>query len=85
MDKINDIDGINKYFCSECEHFHIRKYKYKFDKFGKTIKTKDTPFFNHKEFAYKLTSSELFNKQFGKSMENYTIKSHKKTKGSNKR
>ncbi len=85
MDKITDLEGIKKYFCTECEHFHIRKYKYIVNEFGKRIKTKDTPFFNHKEFAYKLTTSELFKRQFQHSCEHYTIKKHKETKGSNKR
>ena len=85
MDKITDLEGIKKYYCTECKRFHIRKYRYKIDKYGKRIKTKDTPFFNHKEFAMKLTSSELFNRQFSKSCESYSIKGHKKTKGSNKR
>lgn len=84
MDKLNNLEGIRKYYCSKCEYFHIKKYKYKFDKFGKRVKTKDTPFFNHKEFAYKLTPSEIFKKQFGKSVENYSIKEHKKMKGSRK-
>jgi len=84
MDKLNSLEGIKKYYCIECEHFHIRKYLYKFNKLGKRIKTKDTPFFNCKEFAYKLTSTEIYNKQFGKSMENYSIKDHKKMKGSRK-
>jgi len=85
MDKITDLERIKKYYCSECERFHIRKYKYVIDKFGKRIKTKDTPFFNHKEFAYKLIPSELFNLQFNRSYKRYNIKEHKKTKGSNKR
>lgn len=84
MNKLNSLEGIKKYFCSECKHFHIRKYRYKIDKFGKRIKTKDTPFFNHKEFANKLSRSELFNRQFSRSCETYQIKKHKKSKGSNK-
>ena len=85
LDKLNSIEGISKYFCSECNHFHIRKYRYKINKLGHRIKTKDTPFFNHKEFAYKLTSSELWKRQFGRSCELYSIKEHKKAIGSNKR
>lgn len=85
MNKLNNIEGINKYFCSECNHFHIRKYRYKIDKNGNRIKTKDTPFFRHKEFAHKLTQSELFNKQFSRSCELYSIKEHKKSSGSKKR
>ena len=84
MDKITDLIGINRYWCSECEHFHIRKYKYIINEFGKRIKTKNTPFFNHKEFAIKLTSTEIFNMKFRKSTESYSIKSHKKTLGSMK-
>jgi hypothetical protein len=79
MDKINSIDGINKYYCSECLKYHIRKYRYKINKLGNSIKTKDTPFFNHKHFANKLTPSELFNRQFKANWNNYSIKSHKKT------
>lgn len=85
MNKLESIDGISKYYCSECHRFHIRKYKYKIDKFGKRVKTKDTPFFNHKRYAYQLTQSELFNKQFKRSCELYSIKNHKKTNGSKKR
>ena len=85
MDKITDLTDVKKYFCTECKHFHIRKYKYIVDKKGKRIKTKDTPFFNHKEFAMKLTTSELWNRQFGRSCELYSIKGHKETKGSSKR
>jgi len=84
MDKITDLTGINRYYCSECEHNHIRKYKYIINKFGKRIKTKNTPFFNHKEYAFKLTSTELFNMKFRKSTEKYSIKGHKKTIGSMK-
>lgn len=84
MDKITDLEGIKKYFCSECNRFHIRKYRYKFNQNNERIKTKDTPFFNHKEFANKLTSSELWKRQFNRSCETYTIKKHKKMKGSRK-
>lgn len=85
LDKITDLEGIKKYFCTECKHFHIRKYKYIVNEFGKRIKTKDTPFFNHKEFAMKLTQSELWKRQMNRSCETYSIKKHKETKGSNKR
>jgi len=84
MDKLTDLKGINKYYCSECEHNHIRKYKYIINKFNKRVKTKDTPFFNHREYAFKLTSTEIFNMKFRKSTEKYSIKSHKKTLGSMK-
>ena len=84
MDKITDLTGINRYYCSECEHNHIRKYKYIINKFGKRIKTKNTLFFNHKEYAFKLTSTELFNMKFRKSTEKYSIIGHKKTIGSMK-
>jgi len=84
MDKINDLKGFNRYFCSECKHFHIRKYKYKIDENGARIKTKDTPFFNHKEFAWKLTDSEIWQMKMSKSLSTYSIKSHKKTVGSRK-
>lgn len=84
MDKLTDLTGINKYWCNECKYFHIRKYKYIINKNGKRIKTKNTPFFNHKEFAYKLTSTEIFNMKFNKSVEKYSIKGHKKTLGSMK-
>jgi len=85
MDKIDNLEGINKYYCSEHKKFHIRKFKYKFNKEGLRIKTRDTPFFNCKKFAYKLTSSELFNLQFKRSYQLYTIKKHKESNGSNKR
>ena len=84
MNKLNSLEGINKYYCCQCEHFHIRKYKYKINKFDMRVKTKDTPFFRCKEFAYKLSQYDLFKKQLGKSVENYSIKSHKKMKGSRK-
>ena len=84
MDKIIDFTEIKKYWCSQCEHFHIKKYKYIINKFGVRIKTKNTPFFNHREFAYKLTSTEIFNMKFRKSTESYSIKGHKKTVGSMK-
>ena len=84
MDKLTDLIDINRYYCSKCEHFHIRKYKYIINEFGRRIKTKDTPFFNHKEFAYKLTSTEIFNMKFNKSIQKYIIKEHQKTVGSMK-
>jgi len=84
MKKIIDFKGIKKYYCSNCKHFHIKKYKLKLNEFNERIKTKDTPFFNHQEFGYKLSSTEVFNLRFGKSMENYSIKAHKKTRGSRK-
>ena len=84
MDKLENLENVKKYYCSECGHFHIRKYRYKFNKLEKRIKTKDTPFFNHKDNAFKLSQYELFKKQLGKSVENYSIKEHKKMKGSRK-
>ena len=84
MDKITKLEGIKKYYCIECEHYHIRKYKYKINKEGKRIKTKDTPFFNHKEYAIKLSKSEIFNRQFKKNWKNYNIKSHKESYNSGK-
>jgi len=85
MDKIDNLEGINKYYCSECKKFHIRKFRYKFNKDGLRIKTRDTPFFNHKKFAMKLTPSELWNRQMKRSCELYSIKAHKKSSGSTKR
>jgi len=84
MDKIIDFTEIKIYWCSQCEHFHIRKYKYIINEFGIRIKTKNTPFFNHRQFAYKLTSTELFNLKFNKSFNKYSFNAHKKTKGSMK-
>lgn len=84
MDKINDLKGFNNYYCSECEHTHIRKYKYKIDENGMRIKTKDTPFFNHKEYAWEITASELWQTKMSKSFETYSIKKHKKATGSSK-
>ena len=84
MDKLTSLKGINKYFCIECEHSHIRKYKYIINKNGKRIKSKDTPFFNCKEHAYQLTATEKFNIQFNKSVENYSFKKHQKSIGSMK-
>lgn len=84
MKKLTSFKGINKYFCINCNHFHIRKYKYKLNKHNERIKTKDTPFFNHQEFGYKLSSTEMFNLQMNRSLDNYSIKAHKKTRGSRK-
>lgn len=84
MKKIIDFRGIIKYFCINCKHFHIRKYGYKLNDSNERIKTKDTPFFNHQEFGYKLSSSERFNLQMNRSLNNYSIKAHKLTRGSRK-
>lgn len=88
MNKIIDLTGINKYFCSLCNIFHVRKYKQKIimdENFKEQIiKTKDTPFFNHQEFAHKLTSSELWKLQFRRSLQNYSIESHKESYKSKK-
>jgi len=84
MDKLNNLTGINKYWCVECNHFHIRKYKFIINEYGKRIKTKNTPFFNHSNYAFKLTNTELFNMKFNKSMKSYSIKKHTETKGSRK-
>lgn len=82
MDKLVNIKDIKRYYCSQCKHFHIRKYKYKVNTFGVKTKTKDTPFFNHKEFACKLTNTEKFKKGIKGSFSKYSIKSHKKSIGS---
>ena len=84
MDKLTDFIEIKKYYCSQCGHFHVRKYKYIINEFGIRIKTKNVPFFNHREFAFKLTATEIFNMKFNKSMEKYSLKGHKKTFGSMK-
>lgn len=84
MDKLTNLREVKRYYCSECNHFHIRKYKYKINDYGIRIKTKDTPFFNHKEFAHKLTDTELFKKGFKRSFMKYSIKSHKQIIGSKK-
>ena len=84
MEKIIDFIGINKYYSSKHNRFHIRKFKYKIDKNNNRIKTKDTPFYNCQEFAYKLSSSELWNKAFKTSCELYKLESHKKSVGSKK-
>jgi len=84
MDKLTDLKEVKRYWCSECEHFHIRKHKFIINEFGIRIKTKDTPFFNHKEYAFKLTTTEIFNMKFRKSTESYSIKKHKETTGSRK-
>jgi len=49
------------------------------------IKLPESKFTLHKEFAFKLTSSELWKLQFNRSCQSYTIKKHKKSIGSNKR
>lgn len=84
MDKIDNLKGINRYFCSKCNHFHIRKYKYKIDLDGNKIKTKDTPFFRCENYAVKLTDSKLFKIGISKSFEKYSVKEHKKAYGSRK-
>lgn len=84
MKKLDDLKGIQKYFCSKCQHFHLRRYKNKIGMNGKIIKTKETPFFNHKEFAYQLSSTEQFRNSFKKNWNNYSIKQHQKYRGSMK-
>jgi len=79
MNKITDLKGISKYYCSECKHFHIRKYKYIINNENIRIKTENTPFFKHKEFAHKLSSTELWKLQFKRSWNSYDIKKHKKS------
>ena len=70
----------------DINHISIRtqRYKYIFNEFNQRIKTKNTPFFNHKEFAFKLTATEIWHRKMSKSLENYSVKSHKKTLGSKK-
>jgi len=84
MDKITNLDDIKTYYCSKHNRFHIKKFKYKIDKNNNRIKTKDTPFYNCQEFAMKLTNTELYNKQFNRSYELYSIKKHKESIGSKK-
>lgn len=84
MDKITDFKGVRKYYCIDCLRFHIKKYNYKILESGKRIKLKNSPFFKHKENAYKLTDTELFNMKFNKSISKYSIKSHKESLGSRK-
>jgi len=84
MEKITEFNGINTYYCSKHNKFHIKKFKYKIDKNNNRIKTKDTPFYNCQEFAMKLTDTELYNKQFNRSCKLYSIKKHKEAFGSKK-
>lgn len=84
LKKIEDLKGFSRYYCTKCKHSHVRKYKYKIDENGVQIKTKDTPFFNHRETAWELTDSEIWHAKLSRSLENYTIKGHKKATGSKK-
>ena len=61
MKKITDFTNITKYFCTECGRFH-RKYTTR-----NKMKVIGKPFKNHKEYAVELTSTELWQYQFGKS------------------
>ena len=84
MDKLTSLKGISRYWCVECNHFHIKKYRYIIDKFGNRIKTENTPYFNHFHYAFQLTPTESFNMKFSKSSKSYSIKAHKQTTGSMK-
>ena len=84
MDKLTSLKGISRYWCVECNHFHIKKYRYLINEFGNRIKTENTPFFNHSNYAFQLTTTELFNKKFQNNLKSYSIKAHKQTTGSMK-
>jgi len=71
MEKIVNFELINKYWCIQHNCFHIKN------------RSKKT-FEKCKEFAYKLTSDEIWHRQFKHSTEVYTIKKHKESFGSKK-
>lgn len=84
MKKLTELTGINKYYCMECQSFHYRRYRNVINSDGSITKTKNTPFFNHSEYAYLLDSTELFKLKFKRNFRNYSIDKHQKSNGSKK-
>lgn len=80
--KITDFKGIKKYYCMKHNCFHNKYRKTTIN--GKKEKVKTTSFERCKKHAYQLSDSELFKRSFKKSCNTYSIKSHKKTRGSRK-
>jgi len=81
---ITDFKGIKKYYCSLHNCYHFKQYNYTINENGKRTKLKNTPFFRCKNYAKQLSNTEIFNLKFIKSIQKYSIKKHKKTKGSTK-
>ena len=73
MEKITDFNGIKHYFCSRCNKIHKRTMR----KGNKTIFC--MPFKNCQDYAYKLTSSEKWHREFSQSW-NRNIKFQNETK-----
>ena len=61
MIEITDFRRIKKYFCTDCNKFHRKFYT------RKGVKEEAKPFKEHKEYAVKLSSTELWSYQFKKS------------------
>jgi len=64
MKEITDFTYMVKYFCTKCNGFHKKYYT----RNGKQNKSKT--FQDHKEYAFELTSSELWNFQFKRTWKN---------------
>ena len=78
MEKITEFNGIKHYFCSRCNKIHKKTMRVS----NKTVFC--MPFKNCQEFAYKLSSTEIWHRQFKHSTEAYNIKKHKESTGSKK-
>lgn len=84
MEKITNFSGVKSFWCTLCNHTHLRRYNYEINEFGKRIKKETTPFFLHQKYAVKLTNSELFRLGFKASWNSYSITAHKQTYRSRK-
>ena len=84
MEKLTK-EGVKKvynYWCSKHNKFH---YKYRSETVnGKKQHVRTKSFNDCKEFAYKFSNTELFLIQFRKNWNNYSIKEHRKIRGSKK-
>lgn len=87
MELITNFKGVRNYFCLQCNGFHKKTYVLIYNEKEKRMEKISNPksnFEKHKETAYLLSTSELFNRQFSKSWNRYNIKSHKESYGSKK-
>lgn len=73
MEKITNFNGIEHYYCTECNKIHKRTMR----KGNKTICC--LPFINCKKYAHKLTSNEKWHRDFSKSWDR-NVKFQKKEK-----
>lgn len=80
--KITDFAKVKLYYCSKHHRYH-RKYRHT-KRNGKMIKVKTVCFERCKNYAYKISKSEKFNKNFNRSLKNYSVDKHKKSVGSRK-